>query len=309
MDTSVLRNFLAILEAGSIRRAADNLHIAQSALTRQIAALEREAGTPLLMRLARGIRPTEAGLIAARHARAALEQLDRGANEIRALNGMEAGRIAVATIEPLAATMLPACITRLHAQHPGISFDVRVGNTRQVLSLLAEGVVDFALAYNAPLDPRFAVRAEARMPLVAMVRNGHSLAAQAQVTLKELAEWPLILPPTGSPSRVLIDEAARRESCHFGTILIESDSAVLRLGVVDGTDAVAVLAETTGHMPGRGRDLHVLAIRHPIMEHGSLQLLSNAGLGMSRASLIFERLLRAEMRMLRRSDRVAGEQA
>jgi DNA-binding transcriptional LysR family regulator len=164
MDIVVWRNFLTILEAGSIRRAADDLHIAQSALTRQIAVLESRMGTPLLIRLPRGVRPTEAGVIAARHARAALEQFERGAEEIRALNGLEAGRIAIAAIEPLAATMLPHCITRFHAQYPGISFDVRVGNTRQVLSLLAEGIVDFALAYNAPLDPGFVIRAEARMP-------------------------------------------------------------------------------------------------------------------------------------------------
>ncbi|MGQ4274661.1 LysR family transcriptional regulator [Terrihabitans sp. B22-R8] len=303
MDIVVWRNFLSIIEAGSIRRAADNLHIAQSALTRQIAGLEREVGAPLLLRLPRGVRPTEAGLIAARRARMALDQFESVGEDIRALNGLQTGRISIAAIEPVAAIMLPHCITGFHAQYPGVSFDVRVGNTRQVLSLLAEGIADLALAYNAPVNPDISVRAHIHMPLVALVRNGHPIGDKTAIEIQDLTNWPIVLPPAGSPSRVLIDEAARREDCHFGSVLLESDSAVLRLSILENTDAIAILAEASGHIPGAGQSVAVLPIKHPMLEAGSLQLLANRnvgqGLGMSRASLAFERLLRAEMRKLR----------
>ncbi len=301
MHLDALRYFLAVVEARSVRGAADDLHIAQSALSRQIAALEREFGAPLLTRMARGVQPTEAGIALARRARSALDQLASARDEIGAIQGLHSGRVSLATIEPVADSLLPGCMARLLKSHPGISFDIRVANSRQAVALLREGVVELAMAYNAPGDRELAVRAQVTVPLVALVRRGHELDGAGSCGLGELLRWPLVLPPAGSPTRLLIDEAARRDGVHVERVALESDSVAMRLAFLDESDAVAILARISGRMKGSSRSVAAIRIENAMLEAGTLQLLVNRGHQLSRAAAEFERLVSSAMRRSRQA--------
>jgi DNA-binding transcriptional LysR family regulator len=296
MNLNALRNFVAIVEAGSIREAADNLHIAQSALSRQVLGLEREFGAPLLSRLPRGVEPTAAGRIVLRHARLTFDQIRSAREEVSAFEGLRTGLIRLAAIEPFANGPLPDCITRFQASYPGISFDVRVGNTRQVTTLVQEGIAELGVAYNAPREHGIVLRSSARQPLVALVRPQHELPKAGIVGLADIAQWPLILPPAGSPTRLLIEEAARRSNVRLGRIGFESDSVALRLAMAQRTDGIAVLAHLSGMAAYEAGALRMLRISEATLSEGRLELLAGEGRTPSRATQTFERLLRSALK-------------
>nr|WP_249137655.1 LysR family transcriptional regulator [Bradyrhizobium canariense] len=293
---NALRNFIAIVETGSIREAADNLQIAQSALSRQILRLERDFGAPLLERLPRGVAPTTAGQIVLRHIRLTLDQIRGARDELTALKGLRTGKIGLAVIEPFASSVLPDCIARFRGTYPGIVFDVRVGNTRQVTTLVKEGISELGIAYNAPREAGIALRASTRQPLVAMVNPQHKLASASTLKLKDVAAWPLILPPGGSPTRLLIEEAARRSNTQIERILLESDSVALRLAVALRTDGIAVLAQLSGENDRNAGVLRMLPISDAMLSDGRLELLAADGRVLTHATQQFERLLRTTLK-------------
>lgn len=296
MNLIILKNFIAIVEAGSIREAADNLHIAQSALSRQIFALEREVGAPLLVRRARGVEPTEAGRILLRHARAAADQLSSAGAEIAAIQGLQSGFIRIAVIEPFATRPLPDCIARFQASYPGISFDVRVGNSRQITSLVREGVVDLGVAYNTPRDHEILLRTAVLQPTVAFVRPQHPLLARERVTLADFTDYPLILPPAGSPTRLLIDEAWRRAAVTPMRVGLESDSVGLRLAMAQHTNSISILALLSGRSSVDSGTLVELPFEDKLLSEGQLELIAARGRMPSKATLEFERILRSSMK-------------
>lgn len=298
MDVNALRYFLAVIEARSMRGAAEDLHIAQSALSRQIATLEKELGVPLLMRLPRGVRPTEAGQMLARRARSIMDQFASAHDEIGALRGLHVGKVTVAVIEPLADGLLMTCVRRMQKDHPGISFDIRVGNSSKVVTILREGVVELAMAYNPPYDRDLLVRAQSHVPLAAIVWDGHDLAKQESCTLADVSKWPLVLPPAGSPTRMLIDESARRSALALPHVALESDSVPVRLAFLQQTNAVAIMANISGRMAQTGQSVQTVPINDSILSTGTLQLLTSRDHNLSQAASAFERILRRAMRSI-----------
>ncbi len=296
MNLNALRNFIAVVEAGAIREAADTLHLAQSALSRQILALEREFGAQLLERLPRGVVPTPAGRVVLRHARLTLDQMNGAREEIAAFAGLRTGQIRIGAIEPFASGPLAACISRFQARYPGIGVEARVGNSRQVARLVQEGIVELGIAYNAPRAEGLAVRAAARQPLVALVRPGHDLAEQDAVRLADLAGARLILPPAGSPTRLLIEEAARRARLILEQVALESDSVALRLAVAARTEGVAILAHLSGVAACAAGTLTMRPLADPLLGAGQLELLCGTGRTLSKATAAFERRLRTALK-------------
>ena len=295
MDVDALRYFLAVVEARSVRGAAEDLHVAQSALSRQIIGLEKELGVALLVRLPRGVKPTEAGQMLARRARSVMDQLASARSDISALNGLTTGKVAVSAIEPVAEDLLMASMQRMQKAHPAISFDIRVGNSAKVTSLLREGIVELAIAYNAPHDRDIVIRAESRVPLVALVDERHPLAGRSNCAFQELSPWPLVLPPAGSPTRMLIDEAARRSSLPPLQIALESDSVPVRLAFLPQRGAVAIMADMSGRMARPGNRIIAITITDMLLAGGTLQLLANRDHQLSPAAAAFERILRGAM--------------
>ncbi|MGY3410837.1 DNA-binding transcriptional LysR family regulator [Bradyrhizobium sp. GM5.1] len=118
MNLTALRYFVAVVEAGSIREASEGLHVAQSAVSRQIQTLEHSFGTPLLTRMARGVEPTLAGQVLLRHARDGLAAIAQARDDITALQGLRKGEVRIATIEPFATEVLADLLVRFRRRYP-----------------------------------------------------------------------------------------------------------------------------------------------------------------------------------------------
>lgn len=305
MNLDTLRYFIAVMEAGSFREAAESLHVAQSALSRQIQSLERSLGTQLLSRLPRGVEPTAAGRIFLRSAKDTLANLTLARDEISALQSLNRGEVQIASIEPFADQILPDLITSFQKSHPGIVFDVRVGNTRQVVELVREGIAEIGIGYNTPPDPAIHVLISLIQPMMAFVSPLHPLAARSSIGIGDLNKHPMVLAPARSPSRRVIDEAARRAGISL-RVVVESDSVGLRLALARQPPMVAILAAISGRHALTDGSLIALSFHDHLLEESNLQIISLKGRTRSRAVIDFERRLYGAARKIYRTPPSSG---
>src|SRR6476646_8162930 len=149
LDVRRMRVLREVAVRGSFSAAAEALSFTQSAISQQIAALEREAGCTLVTRNARGIRLTEAGEALVRHADAILARLDEAEAELEAIAGVRGGRLRLAAFESAAATLMPLAIAAFRAEHPGVELSLIMCEPEQSAPLLKSGELDLALGYES----------------------------------------------------------------------------------------------------------------------------------------------------------------
>lgn len=192
MHASILKYFATVARCGSIRKASEELHVATSALSRQIKKLEDELGTSLFERFSDGLRLTSAGEIALRHARDTLHRYDIMKGDLGDLRGKKTGRVHIACLDSLVVQFLPEQVLEFHHKHPAVDFRVQ-SNNDNIFERISEGEADVGITYdvNRPQDIKFLE--SVRMPLMAIVAPGHPLARHKIVSLQECAQFNMLL--------------------------------------------------------------------------------------------------------------------
>lgn len=212
----------AVARHGSIRKAADALHIASSALNRRILDLEDELGMKLFERLPRGVRATAAGELFLAYVRRSLKELRVVEAEIDALRGLIRGKVKIAVAESVTGRMLPDAIQAYQRQHPAIGFSVIVQGPKVLLAELLADNVDMILTHQAPENAEIAVLAAAPQPLCALVSPEHPLASRPVLRLRDCVEYPIALPDHTLAARILIDAALERGSVNFEPAIVSN---------------------------------------------------------------------------------------
>src|SRR5258708_15492753 len=124
MHAAVLRYLDHVARQGSIRKAAETLSVASSAVNRQILRLEDEIGVPLFERSRSGVRPTAAGELLLRHVRETQNEFQRARAEIASLGGSVSGNVRVISLESVVARVLPQSVAAMAARHPRVHFTI-----------------------------------------------------------------------------------------------------------------------------------------------------------------------------------------
>src|SRR3954447_25659803 len=148
MDLKQLRTFREVAEAGSLSRAADRLRLAQPALSRPIRLLEAEIGTALFARHGRGMQLTEAGQAFLDRIAGPVRQLERAAEDVRALAGAVSGQVALGMMPTLACVLAGPLARRVAAEQPAISLRIVEGYTGHLVEWVQRGVTDATLLYG-----------------------------------------------------------------------------------------------------------------------------------------------------------------
>ncbi|WP_028936196.1 LysR family transcriptional regulator [Pseudonocardia spinosispora] len=148
IDLSRLRVLVAVAREGSVTAAAEALHYAQPSVSHHLAKLEAEVGMPLLQRMGRGIRLTDAGRLLAERAESILAQVESVHAELDDLAGLRAGQVRLAAFPSALATLVPAAAARVTAEHPGIKLSLTEAEPAEALSALRNNDVDVALIFE-----------------------------------------------------------------------------------------------------------------------------------------------------------------
>ncbi len=183
---------------GSVTAAAARLGYTPSAVSQQVGALEKEAGTALLERVGRGVRPTAAGLLLTGYADAIAGQVAEAETALADLVAGRTGRLAVRYFATAGAALVAPAVARLRVEHPGVQLELKLTDPEDPLPEVKEGRADVALVVGAT-GAREGVRLVKLLddPYLAVLPKGHRLAARRSVELGELAEeswvgseWP-----------------------------------------------------------------------------------------------------------------------
>lgn len=215
MNLRRLKYFIKIVDVGSLTKAADILHIAQPALSQQLATLEGEVNQQLLIRTKRGVTPTEAGKILYTHAQAILRQCDQAQSAIDGSGQTLSGSVSVGLAPGTAAQQLALpLMEEVHRQYPGIVlyFNENFGTT--LSELIMNGRMDMAVIYgNREIHGlRFMPLMKEELWFVCP----HSLAKPTKtVTLAEVASRQLFLPRIYNSMRKAMDDAFIHEGLAY----------------------------------------------------------------------------------------------
>jgi DNA-binding transcriptional LysR family regulator len=218
----------AVARYGSIRKAADALNIASSALNRQILDLESDLGAPLFERLPRGVRMTSAGEAFLVYARLVISELKSVESRIEQLRGLVRGQVSVAAAESVAGELLPSAITDFQKTHPNVRFNVRIGAPEELIETLIADRVDLILTHDAPRKKDVAIIASARQALCAMVVPDHPLARLSELRLRDCLAFPLALADTTLAGRALIEQVLAMSSFELDPRLVSNSVETMK---------------------------------------------------------------------------------
>lgn len=187
-----LRNLIAVVEAGSVRGAARRLGISEAAVSKNLSALERAVGLPLLIRTSRGAEPTEHGRLVLRRARVIDAELRKLDEEVAALAGAGGGgRVAIAVSSTAEALLMPRAVMKFHAARPTVGIAIMSGPPATTVAALREGKVDFAIGPAPPSVQGPDIQAERLIStdMVVVARTGHPLAQCRDLAILARCEW------------------------------------------------------------------------------------------------------------------------
>jgi DNA-binding transcriptional LysR family regulator len=277
-----------IVRAGSIRQAAERLHVAPSAVNRRLQDLEEELGTPIFERLPRGMRLTAAGELFIYYVRNRAAELEQVRSQIEELKGLRRGTIKLTVSQALAPAFLPQTIAAFRKQHPLVEFQVLVADHVQALAALRAFETDLALVVNMAPEPDLEFVAQLEQKLLAVMHRSHPLAhKKAGLRLRDCAAYSLALPNTDTGGRQMLERFLARSSVKLRPMVESNSFEFLRncvyhgqtisfqiaIGAVtDGGRLVAREIEDRGFPRGQlvlarlsGRQLPVIA--HAFAEH------------------------------------------
>ena len=211
MDISALQAFLAVAESGSFSRAAERIYLTQPAISKRIAALEKEIDARLFDRIGRGIHLTPAGEALLTRARNVLKELDDVKRGITNLSGSISGELLLATSHHIGLHRLPGLLKRFHETYTQVRLNLQFMDSEKACQGVARGDLELAVV---TLPPKAAAPLKAEKiwddPLDIVVSPGHPLARELHVTMSRLLDYPAILPGPGTYTREIILNAFGR---------------------------------------------------------------------------------------------------
>lgn len=240
MREAHLRDFIAVIETGSVRSAARKLGLTQAAVSKNLTALERSLGVPLLVRSSQGVEPTEYGKVTLRRARVVDAELRRLQEELDTLSGERPGWVTVGLSATAEALLLPKALTRFHAKLPGVVVSLVGGRSASTTAALREAKIDFAIG---PVPPGYTssdlhLERLCSSELGIVVRAGHPLEGCRQVAELLSCPWAFsVRQPDGDP---MLLSVFRERALPPPATLVHCESGSAMTSVLLQTDAVSL---------------------------------------------------------------------
>ncbi len=256
LDVKRLRILREVAEKRSFSAAADSLHLTQSAVSQQIAALERETGAKLIDRIRGNLRLTDSGTVLVAHADAVISRLGEAERELGEIAGLRSGELRMVSFPSAGATVVVRAVASYRRKFPGVRIRLTEAEPEDSIPQLRAGEHDLALVFDYDYVPLLEDRdterhllLEERMQLA--LPKDHPLAGEGKVQLAELADETWSVDTSGGPCR---DNAvlACRHAGFEPQIGFESDDYQVHQALVSAGLGVSLVPELllTGRWPG-----------------------------------------------------------
>lgn len=264
MDSRQLRYFVRVVEAGSLTRAAQGLHVAQSAVSMHMRNLEQELGVALLQRSRAGVVPTAQGRLLLEHAQAILRQFEQARQEVVALGREPYGEVALGIPATVAPILVRPLLDHLRQHLPKVVPHVVEAMSGYLLEWLHAGRLDAAILFDVqPLAGlRHTVIGKERMHLVGppgVFREGQS------VRMSNLSAYPLIIPGRLHGMNLLIHRAATQAGTTLD-VRVEVDSVAEMISLVRAGYGYTILAPMGFHQELAQGRVSVASLSAPTMQ-------------------------------------------
>ena len=272
--------FDEVARRGSIRRAAEHLHIVPSAINRQILLLEESFGVPLFERLPQGMRLTTAGEMLIDSVRRWRRDLRRVESHMDDLQGLRRGMVSIALVEG-AADFFAENIAGFHALYPGIAYRLHAAPSLNVADLVLGGEYELGLTFNPPKSD--ALRAESKISyqLGIVVRPDHPLAARRTTSLAQCSKYPMVIPDESMSLRRVFDELwAKRIGGEIPFSAVASNVGIIKSMVKNGF-GVGVLTSLDALVEIRSGELVFISLTDKKVPPSVLCIVSAAGRSLS----------------------------
>jgi DNA-binding transcriptional LysR family regulator len=276
MDNQNLKAFITVAELGSFSESAEQLHLTQSAISKRIAQLEQQMGKKLFDRIARQVTLTEAGKALLPRARRILQEYENALQAINDLSGEASGTLRLAISHHLGLHRLPPILEQFAQQYPNVTLDIEFMDSEKAYEQVLHGQSEVAVITLA-LESHHNIHSKKiwNDPLRFICAQDHQLASLKKPQLKDLAEYPIILPGLNTYTGRIIQNLFQQEGiplkAPMSTNYLETISTMVEIGL-----GWSVLPETLV------RELHVMPFDQVSIErelgyiHHMKRSLSNA---------------------------------
>jgi len=252
MDERKLRYFLAVIDDGSVTRAAGRLHVAQPSLSQALKALEVELGATLFHRVGRRLRPSAAGQALIPAARQVVRDIDTARATVAEVSNLAAGTLDVAALATLAVDPLADLIGHFRSLYPRVAVNVaEPDNAAGLGSLVRDGSSEIGLAHLPVPEEGLVVYELGTQELLLVLPPG-SETSGGPLPAASLGDIPLVLSPPGTSTRLLLEQAlAQAQIVPKIAVQVSSREAIVPL-VLAGAGAALLPAQIAGEAARRG---------------------------------------------------------
>lgn len=230
IDPYSVRLFIAAAKAGSMVRAAEQEHIAPSALGRRLADLEHAFGTPLLIRSPRGVALTDAGRLVLERGERLDDELQALVRDVQTMGGEVRGTVRLYANMSAVIGFLPERLKDFMARHPAVQVSLQEHDTREVLRACLDDLADVGVGVDVPVPAGLDSWHFAADPLQVVLPAGHALARRQSLDFAQALEHPLIgVNAGGALDRSLHERAAVLGRPFEPAVCVSSFDAVCRM--------------------------------------------------------------------------------
>lgn len=253
MNFAQLRAFNAVATQRTFLGAAQALGVTQSAITQNIKALEESVGTSLFTRTGTRIELTASAHDLLPRVREVVLALEDLTSRISKTRDLRMGHLSVGLCAPYVAMPI---FERFSASYPGVTLNVRLGNSQSLLDLVAQHAVDVAIVTLIEPDDDFICEKLVDQEVMVLVHKGHPWWTAARVTAKDLEGQPFIMREAGSMTRQIFERAMAKRSVQISTRLMLASREAVKEAVASGLGVGIVLDREMGQDP-RVRGLRI----------------------------------------------------
>lgn len=299
MELRQLRYFVSVIDAGSITRACDSLHVVQSAVSHQLRLLEEELGSSLLIRSGFGVSPTPAGTVLYSQARTILRQVEDAKSSVAFEEAHITGSVVIGIAGSTAQLCAVPLLAAARAAYPDVILSIHEGVSNALVNALVAGKIDIAIVYASEATAKLDTLPVVSEPLFFATTDPNArreYSGRKNLTLSELARWPLLVQSVPGATRAAIDKACTKENIRYTVAAEVNAPSSLNASVLAGLGS-AILPWVSVTLLRGSENLLILPLVNPGVQR-EVVIALRPGNSPSRATTLVKALIFEKLREL-----------